>query len=51
MKKYNIIRFYKKGRKKIILRNLYLSEAQAYCRRDDTRKAGVWFDGYVEIKK
>ncbi len=44
---YMIIRFYKAhNRNPIIKRRLTLEEAQAHCRRDDTRCEGVWFDGY-----
>ena len=44
---YTIIRFYKSGKKReIIKRGLTLKEAQEHCSRDNTRKEGVWFDGY-----
>ncbi len=43
---YNIIRFYKSGRRKIIHRNVTLAVAQLHCRDPRTKKEGVWFDGY-----
>ena len=33
---------------KVIKTGLTEEEAQAYCRRDDTREKGIWFDGYAE---
>lgn len=48
---YQIIRFYKSGKKKKVCKYLTLEEAQRHCSRKDTRKEGVWFDGYMEIKK
>ena len=48
MERYRIIRFYKTDRRpRTIKRGLTLEQAQAHCRRDDTRGPG-WFDGYDE---
>lgn len=47
--KYYIVRIYSPDQNKpskIIKRGLTLKEAQEWCRRDDTHKAGKWFDGY-----
>jgi hypothetical protein len=48
---YRIIRFYRDGRKpRTIKQSLTESEAQAHCERDDTRKEGMYFDGYDYMK-
>lgn len=44
---YKIIRFRQRGANRVIKRGLTLEQAQAHCRRADTRGAG-WFDGYDE---
>jgi hypothetical protein len=46
---YRIIRFRQNGRPRTIRNNVTLSEAQAHCRREDTRgewRGERWFDGY-----
>lgn len=43
---YRIIRFRFNGRPRAVRSNVTLTEAQAHCEREDTRKAGAWFDGY-----
>ena len=45
MQTYKIVRFYLNDAPRTIKRGLTLDEAQAHCRRDDTRGDG-WFDGF-----
>jgi hypothetical protein len=47
-KTYKIVRFYFKAGRRVIKRNQTLAMAQGHCKRDDTRREGVWFDGYEE---
>lgn len=60
MSRYNIVRMYFRGGKRIIQRNVTLDEAQRHCGdpetssstatkyagRQRTRRLGPWFDGY-----
>lgn len=47
MKTYKIIRFYRDNdTRDIIQEGLTLAEAQAHCKREDTKGDG-WFDGYT----
>tara|TARA_R100000781_G_scaffold105657_1_gene69486 strand:- start:254 stop:508 length:255 start_codon:yes stop_codon:yes gene_type:complete len=50
MQKYKIVRFFKEdGKNSVIIKTgLTLEEAQEHCQRPDTRKEGVWFDGFAE---
>ena len=50
MTTYRVVRFYSDSflaPQETVTRGLSLEEAQAHCRRDDTRGDG-WFDGYEE---
>ena len=47
MEKYKIIRHNRFKGNKVIARGLTLEEAKEHCNRADTRKDGVWFDGYT----
>ncbi len=48
--RYNIVRFWsEEGRSsKVMQKGLTLKEAKEHCGRPDTRKEGVWFDGYTK---
>ena len=47
MQTYKIIRIYKNHNKnKIIRTGLTEDQAREWCSRDDTKKEGVWFDGF-----
>ena len=64
-KKYQIVRMYFRGGKRVMRRGLTLQEAQAHCRNPETSsrtaqsaaakkitaRMGPWFDGYEEMKK
>ena len=47
---YKILRYTARGdrRPKTIRTGLTLEQAQEWCSREDTRKAGQWFDGYTK---
>lgn len=48
---YKIIRFYFKGNSRVIKTVSTLEIARLHCNDPKTRKAGIYFDGYSEIKK
>lgn len=50
---FRIVRFYHPRldrRPRTLKTGLTEAEAQAHCRRPDTRKEGVYFDGYDSMK-
>jgi hypothetical protein len=48
---FRIVRFFRSGRKpRTIKTGLTETEAQNHCSREDTRKPGVYFDGYDYMK-
>ena len=50
---FRIVRFYHPRiarRPRTIKSGLTETEAQNHCSRDDTRQAGVYFDGYAYMK-
>lgn len=50
--KYKIVRLYTKEihprHREVIKTGLTLEQAKKHCNRDNTKKAGVWFDSYTE---
>jgi hypothetical protein len=48
---YNIVRFHKDGRKRVVQRHVTKEEAQSHCKDPSTKKEGEWFDGYVNEQK
>jgi hypothetical protein len=46
---YMIVRFYSQSGKahKIIKKGLTEEQAKEHCNNPNTRKAGVWFDGFT----
>lgn len=46
---YRIIRFRRHGAKRTLRAHVTLAEAQAHCRRPDTKGNG-WFDGFDYMK-
>jgi len=50
---YKVIRFYRSGKRRTILKNVSLEVAQLHCRGERTHKKDsqgniIWFDGYNE---
>jgi hypothetical protein len=48
---YKVIRFYRSGKRKIIMRGVTLEVAQLHCNNELTHKKDsqgniIWFDGY-----
>ena len=49
--RYKVYRYFNSGRKKLMRRGLTLADARAWCSREDTHKAGSWFDGFTKEGK
>jgi len=50
---YKIIRYYRSGKRKTILRGVTLAIAQLHCKSEYTHRKDkqgniIWFDGYIE---
>lgn len=50
---YKIIRFYRNGKNRIIMRGVSLEFAQFHCKSKSTHKKDnngnvIWFDGYTQ---
>lgn len=48
-KKYQIVRYFKTGYKKVLYRNVTLAIAKLHCTYPGT-KTDKYFDGFMEIK-
>lgn len=51
--RYKVIRFYRSGRKKLVMRNVSRDMAKSHCQKPDTRKTDsrgnvIWFDGFTK---
>jgi hypothetical protein len=50
---YKIIRFYQDvyhpNHRTVILEDLSLEAAKAYCTREETHSQGKWFDGFEQM--
>lgn len=47
MTKYDIIRFYKGGKKRLIMANVSEATRDKWCNSSKTEEAGKWFDGFT----
>jgi hypothetical protein len=59
---YDVVRYFYNGRRRTIIRNISLEEAQAHCHNPETswrtcttavgkartRRCGEWFDGFTD---